>query len=58
MKRPVLLALILLTGCPKADSTSGPPLERLYFPMAVAHVDVPGSTEGVLFVANPDADNR
>lgn len=49
---------MLLMGCPKQDTSSGPPLERLYFPMAVAHVDVPGKTEGVLFVANADADKR
>lgn len=58
MTRPVLIALVVLTGCPKADNTAGPPLERLYFPMAVAHVDVPGKAEGVLFVANADADKR
>lgn len=55
-----LLALLalLITGCPSEDKNSGPPLDRLYFPMAVAHVDVPGKTEGVLFVANANADKR
>jgi hypothetical protein len=58
VKRSILLALIVLTGCQKTDTALGPPLDKLYFPMAVAHVDVPGSTNGVLFVANADADKR
>ena len=36
----------------------GPPPERLYFPSGLAHVDVPGKTEGVLFVANANSDKR
>lgn len=58
MNRFVLITLLVLTGCPKVDNTKGPPLERLYFPMSIAHVDVPGKTEGVLFVTNANADKR
>lgn len=50
--------VVLLLGCPNPTTGSGPPLERLYFPMGIAHVDVPGKTEGVLFVANANADKR
>lgn len=59
MKSQTLIPLVaLLLGCPNPTSGSGPPLDRLYFPMAIAHVDVPGKTEGVLFVANANADKR
>jgi DNA-binding beta-propeller fold protein YncE len=50
--------LALLAGCGNTDTTNGPPLDRFYFPMGIAHVDVPGKTEGVLFVANANADKR
>jgi len=48
----------LLAGCPSTSSPSGPPLERFYFPTSLVHVDVPGKTEGVLFVANANSDKR
>ncbi len=50
--------LVLLSGCPNSGGGNGPPLERLYFPMGIAHVDVPGKAEGVLFVANANSDKR
>ncbi len=50
--------LLLLAGCPQNTGASVPPLERLYFPMGIAHVDVAGSTEGVLFVANANTNKR
>ncbi len=57
--RAVLLAMaVLLAGCPQTDFTNAPPLNQLYFPAGVVHVDVPGRTEGVLFVSNANFDKR
>lgn len=50
--------VFLLAGCPSTITNEGPPPERLYFPSGLAHVDVPGKTEGVLFVANANSDKR
>ncbi|MDP1830317.1 MAG: hypothetical protein Q8L48_44035 [Archangium sp.] len=51
------LALVL-GGCTSGSVGIPPPLDRLYFPTGIAHVDVPGKTEGVLFVANANFDKR
>ena len=50
--------VFLLAGCPSATTSDGPPPERLYFPSGLVHIDVPGKTEGVLFVANANSDKR
>jgi len=36
--------------------TRPPPADRFYFPTGIAHVDVPGRTEGTLYVASANAD--
>lgn len=51
------LALVL-AGCTSGTVGIPPPIDRLYFPTGIAHVDVPGKTEGVLFVANANFDKR
>jgi hypothetical protein len=48
----------VLAACADPGANSGPPLERFYFPGSLEHVDVPGKTEGVLFVANGNFDKR
>ena len=50
--------VLLLAGCPDSNRANAPPLDRLYFPVGIAHVDVAGSTEGVLFVANANTNKR
>ncbi|MDP2270867.1 MAG: hypothetical protein Q8N23_22300 [Archangium sp.] len=50
--------LLLLAGCPETSGANAPPIDRLYFPVGIAHVDVAGSTEGVLFVANANSNKR
>ena len=54
----IVTVVAALSGCPNTSATSGPPLDKLYFPTGIAHVDVPGKTEGVLFVANANFDKR
>lgn len=54
----IILCLALLAGCPNSNASVAPPLSQLYFPTGVAHVDVPGKDEGVLFVANANFDKR
>ncbi|MEW6434539.1 MAG: hypothetical protein AB1730_23815 [Myxococcota bacterium] len=49
---------LLLTACPTQSKYSGPPIEQLYYPTGLVHVDRPGLTEGVLFVANANFDKR
>ncbi len=52
------LVVLFLAACSNSSSTSGPPPTQFYFPTGIAHVDVPGKTEGVLFVANANFDKR
>lgn len=54
----IALAALWLAGCPDQGATQGPPLDRLYFPSGIVHVDAPGKTEGVLFVANANLNKR
>jgi DNA-binding beta-propeller fold protein YncE len=58
MNRLPLLCALVLVSCTNTNSTLGPPLTQFYFPGALVHVDVPGKTEGVLFVANVNLDKR
>jgi hypothetical protein len=53
-----LAALLLFAACPSSSQFGGPPRGQLYYPTGVVHVDRPGSTEGVLFVANANFDKR
>jgi hypothetical protein len=48
----------LAAGCADSTYTNPVPTGRLYFPTGLAHVDVPGSNDGVLFVANANTDKR
>ncbi len=54
----IIPVLLLLAGCPESTGANAPPIDRLYFPVGIAHVDVAGSTEGVLFVANANSNKR
>ena len=54
-----LFPLVLsLAGCANSTVGTSPPIDRFYFPTGLVHVDVPGKTEGVLFVANANFDKR
>ncbi|HEY1086729.1 MAG TPA: hypothetical protein VGE37_03510, partial [Archangium sp.] len=53
-----LLIVALLSSCQNANNGIPPPTTRFYFPAGLAHVDAPGSTEGVLFVANANLNKR
>jgi hypothetical protein len=53
-----LLIVALLSSCQNANNGILPPTTRFYFPAGLAHVDAPGSTEGVLFVANANLNKR
>ena len=54
-----LFPLVLtLAGCANSTIGTSPPIDRLYFPTGLVHVDVPGKTEGVLFIANANFDKR
>lgn len=55
---PALAICALLLGCPSQPYTNPVPSSRLYFPTGVVHVDVPGSSDGVLFVSNGNTDKR
>lgn len=52
------VAATLLAACTDQGATQGPPLDRLYFPSGIVHVDAPGTTDGVLFVANANLNKR
>ena len=54
----ILVTVAVLAGCSNVTATSGPPLDKLYFPSGLGHVDVAGKEEGVLFVANANFDKR
>lgn len=59
MRLVILLpALLLLPACPAQAPSNAPPPGRFYWPTGLAHVDAPGSSEGVLFVANANLDKR
>jgi DNA-binding beta-propeller fold protein YncE len=45
-------------ACSNASTVGNPPEGQFYFPAGIAHVDVPGSTEGALYVANGNFDKR
>lgn len=53
-----LAAAALLLGCPPPTPPNPPPPQAFYFPTGVAHVDVPGTNEGVLLVASANFDRR
>lgn len=58
MTRLALCAAALAAfGCTNT-TLRPPPTQQLYFPGGVAHVDVPGSQAGVLYVANGNFDKR
>lgn len=52
------VALLVFSACPSQSKYTGPPIEQLYYPTGLVHVDRPGLTEGVLFVANANFDKR
>ena len=54
----LVLFAVGLAGCSESSSAKQQPLEQLYFPAGITHVDAPGKTEGVLFVANANFDKR
>ncbi len=54
----ILLAALTLSACDSGTEVSGPPLDRLYFPVGLSHVKAPGKTNGVLLVANANGDKR
>ena len=58
--RPALAAaaVLVLAACPEQNASNPPPLARLYFPTGVVHADVPGTADGVLFVASANTDQR
>jgi DNA-binding beta-propeller fold protein YncE len=58
VKLQSLILALVLAGCSNAGNSVPPPLTQLYFPTGIAHVDVPGKEEGVLFVANANFDKR
>ena len=45
-------------ACSSASTVGEPPEQQFYFPSGLTHVDVPGSTEGALYVANGNFDKR
>jgi hypothetical protein len=53
-----IVCVAVLSACPSTSKYSGPPENQFYFPTGIVHVDRPGSTEGVLFVANANFDKR
>lgn len=52
------VALLFLSACPTQSKYTGPPVGQFYYPTGLVHVDRPGLTEGVLFVANANFDKR
>lgn len=50
-----LLAALPLVGCVEIVPRT-PPSDRFYYPMGLAHVDVAGAEEGVLYVASANGD--
>lgn len=58
MKRTAAVLAVTLVACADPGAKSGPPITQFYFPASLEHVDVPGKTEGVLFVSNTNNDKR
>lgn len=59
MRRLVpILMVAALWACGTQGLVDGPALDRFYFPAGMAHVQVPGKTNGVLLVANANGDKR
>lgn len=58
LRSSLLLFVVVLAACTNTASNGGPPITKLYFPTGIAHVDVPGKTDGVLYVANANFDKR
>jgi hypothetical protein len=52
------VAVLMLSACPTQSKYTGPPVGQFYYPTGLVHVDRPGLTEGVLFVANANFDKR
>lgn len=55
LRMSLVLGALAFTACEDSSIINGPPLERLYFPAGLAHLKVPGRTNGVLVVANANA---
>lgn len=53
-----ILFAVFLSGCPTTGAYSGPPINQLYYPTGIVHVDRPGNPHGLLFVANANFDKR
>ncbi len=53
-----VLSLAALSACGNLGKIEGPALDRFAFPAGLAHVTVPGKTNGVLLVANANGDKR
>ena len=50
--------MVFLTGCLPADQSNPQPVGSFYFPSGLAFSRAAGGTEGVLYVANGNADKR
>ncbi|MEW5743177.1 MAG: hypothetical protein AB1938_29955 [Myxococcota bacterium] len=50
--------VLALSGCPTTGAYTGPPINQLYYPTGIVHVDRPGNPHGLLFVANANFDKR
>lgn len=50
--------LLIATGCLPADQSNPQPIGSFYFPSGLAFSRAAGGTEGVLYVANGNADKR
>lgn len=53
-----VLATLALVSCARAQNTHPPLADRFYFPSGLGFVAVPGSLNGVLYVANSNYDRR
>ncbi len=58
--RASLLTTLLLLGCPVTDVQPPTPMDRFYFPTAIAHLDNPAAPtgDGLLVVASTNFDKR
>lgn len=52
------LWVVGLLGCPEVDVALPTPMDRFYFPSALAHLDGPDGGDGVLLVASANFDKR
>jgi len=55
--RRVLAITALCAACSERPANL-PPQDAFYFPTGVHHVDLPGSTDGVLYVVSANFDKR